>query len=71
MRKERHMIRLNLSIAAALGIIIGTTTTSALAHEDDKLEEIVVSGRWDLRPGLAVSASEGVVGQSELDLRHG
>ncbi len=42
---------------------------TALAHEDEKLEEIVVSGRWDMRLGMSVSASEGIVGQSELDLR--
>ena len=41
----------------------------ALSHEGEELEEIVVKGRWDTRLGLAVSASEGIVGQADLDLR--
>jgi hypothetical protein len=43
--------------------------SEVLAHEGDEIEEIIVEGRWDRPLGLAVSASEGIVGQAELDLR--
>ncbi len=66
-----HMARLTARIhirhLAAL-IILGAASV-AVAHEDEELEEIVVEGRWDARIGMAVSASEGLVGQSELNLR--
>ena len=41
----------------------------AIAHEGDEIDEIVVKWRWDRPFGMAVSASEGVVGQAELDIR--
>ena len=63
------MIRFNTFIAALLIVILGAATAVVSAHENEKLEEIVVNGRWDMRLGMAVSASEGIVGQSELDLR--
>jgi hypothetical protein len=69
MPKDCHQIRASISIAVALFVVIGIVTPGAFAHEGEELEEIVVKGRWDLPLGLAVSASEGVVGQSELDLR--
>lgn len=69
MPKDCQQIRSSTSIVAMLLIVIGAATTSALAHEGEEVEEIVVKGRWDAPLGLAVSASEGVVGQSELDLR--
>jgi hypothetical protein len=56
-------------MTAALAVVIGIATAGAKAHEGEELEEIIVQGRWDVRLGLIVSASEGVVGQSELDLR--
>ncbi len=63
------MRRFSMPLAAALGVATLATTPVALAHEDERLEEIVVEGRWDMRLGMSVSASEGLVGQSELDLR--
>jgi hypothetical protein len=43
----------------------------AAAHErpDQDIEEIVVVGRWTDLAGSAISASEGIVGQEELDIR--
>src|SRR5210317_302293 len=69
MRKELRQIRSRTFITAALAVVIGFATAGARAHEGEELEEIIVQGRWDVRLGLIVSASEGVVGQSELDLR--
>ncbi len=57
------------SIATSLVLILGVAPPFATAHESESVEEIVVKGRWDSRLGLAVSASEGVIGQGELDLR--
>ncbi|MEL7535888.1 MAG: TonB-dependent receptor [Pseudomonadota bacterium] len=51
-----------------LAVFCGVAGT-AVAHDPEKLEEIVVEGRWDQPLGLAVSASEGVVGQAEIDVR--
>lgn len=41
----------------------------AFAHESEEIEEIVVRGRWEKPTGLMTSASHGLVGQAELDLR--
>ena len=43
----------------------------AVAHDgpEQDVEEIVVVGRWTDLGGLAVSASQGIVGQEELDIR--
>ena len=41
----------------------------AIAHEDDKIEEIVVKGRWDKPNGLTISASQGFVSQAEISAR--
>jgi outer membrane receptor protein involved in Fe transport len=56
-------------IATSLALIFGVAPPFAMANEGESVEEIVVKGRWDSRLGLAVSASEGVIGQGELDLR--
>ena len=58
-----------LLVLTTIGASAVAVMPSALAHEGEELEEIVVKGRWDARIGLAVSASEGIVGQAELDLR--
>lgn len=55
------------SILTCLAVLVAAH--AAIAHEGEELEEIVVKGRWDVRLGMAVSASEGIVGQGELDLR--
>ena len=41
------------------------------AHDgpEQDIEEIVVTGRWTDLAGSAISASEGIVGQEELDIR--
>ncbi|MEL6447708.1 MAG: TonB-dependent receptor [Pseudomonadota bacterium] len=41
----------------------------AHSHEEQEIAEIVVEGRWDPLVGMAISASQGVVGQEDLDLR--
>lgn len=50
---------------------LSSVTTSVFAHEipEEDIEEIVVTGRWTDLAGLAISASEGIVGQQELDIR--
>ena len=57
------------SIALAFAMAAMLSPSAVIAHEDEQLEEIVVKGRWDVRLGMAVSASQGIVGQRELDLR--
>ncbi|NNF16850.1 MAG: TonB-dependent receptor [Gammaproteobacteria bacterium] len=39
------------------------------AHEDPPVEEVLVEGRWDDPTGALSSASQGVVGQIEIDAR--
>ncbi len=43
----------------------------AAAHDvpEQDVDEVVVTGRWTDLAGLAISASEGIVGQEELDIR--
>ena len=56
-------VKLHLAIFAAL------CSGGVLAHEGEEIDEIVVKGRWERPLGMAVSASEGIVGQAELDIR--
>ena len=58
-----------LTVAVASILALGFSAGHVLAHEDEELEEIVVEGRWDQQLGLAVSASQGIVGQTEIDAR--
>ncbi len=60
-------IHIPLRSAVAVLTLIGT----AIAHDgpEQDVEEIVVVGRWTELAGLAISASEGIVGQEELDIR--
>ncbi|MDJ0701385.1 MAG: TonB-dependent receptor, partial [Woeseiaceae bacterium] len=51
--------------------ILSCAVSGAGAHEvpDQDAEEIVVTGQWTDLGGLAISASEGIVGQEELNIR--
>ncbi|MEJ2754167.1 MAG: Plug domain-containing protein, partial [Chloroflexota bacterium] len=59
----------SLAVALASALALGFSTSCVLAHEDEELDEIVVEGRWDQQLGLAVSASQGIVGQTEIAAR--
>ncbi len=58
-------------LPAFLLFALSSVTTNVVAHEipEEDIEEIVVVGRWTDLAGLAISASEGIVGQEELDIR--
>lgn len=62
-----------LALAWTLGGVfaLGVTPGTALAHEEneDALEEVVVEGRRQVLVGEARSASEGIVGQEDLEIR--
>jgi hypothetical protein len=64
---SRSRRRFSLRSAVAFLAVFGT----AVAHDgpEQDVEEIVVVGRWTELAGLAISASEGIVGQQELDIR--
>lgn len=49
--------------------LLALLATDALAHEDDEIEEIVVSGRWDRPNGLTISASQGYIAQADFEQR--
>jgi TonB dependent receptor-like, beta-barrel/TonB-dependent Receptor Plug Domain len=57
-----------LCIAPVLSFGISAAASAHDGPEQD-LEEVVVRGRWSDLTGTAVSASEGLVGQRELDIR--
>jgi hypothetical protein len=42
---------------------------TAIGHEGEEVEEIVVNGRWDRQRGLAVSASQGYLSAAEINLQ--
>lgn len=71
MSAEPGYERANRTLAVALASVLalGFSTSNVLAHEDEELEEIVVEGRWDQQLGLSISASQGIVGQTEIDAR--
>ncbi len=54
-----------------LSALLSCAATDIAAHDvpEKDIEEIVVTGRWTDLAGLAISASEGIVGQAELDIR--
>ena len=56
-------------VALAAAISGALLPQSAMAHEENVLEEVVVEGRRQVLVGEARSASEGVVGQMELSIR--
>lgn len=60
---RRAALRFCLILAASLASI------ACPAHEGEEIEEIVVRGRWDKPTGLLTSASQGLIGQAELDVR--
>lgn len=63
-------LRLPLCVAAAALTVMCPPV--ALGHEGEEgaqVEEIVVSGRWDRRRGLAVSASQGYLSAEEINLQ--
>jgi hypothetical protein len=65
-----EFLRLPLCIAAAALTVMCPPV--ALGHEGEEgaqVEEIVVSGRWDRRRGLAVSASQGYLSAEEINLQ--
>ena len=62
--RDRTLVTPTGTMVASLLLV-----SAAFGHEVEVIEEIVVKGRWDTRLGLAVSASEGIVGQAELDFR--
>lgn len=64
MQKTRILHGATMLVAAAT-----LPLSPVQAHEDDELEEIIVVGRWDRPIGLTVSASQGFVGQEDLDTR--
>ncbi|MFK8031322.1 MAG: TonB-dependent receptor [Gammaproteobacteria bacterium] len=51
--------------------VLSLAGSNVMAHEDDEiLEEVIIeAGRWQNPTGAMVSASEGVVGQVEIDSR--
>ena len=52
-----------------LGITLAATI-SVSAHEDEEIDEVVVqAGRWQNLTGALTSASEGIVGQAEIEAR--
>jgi hypothetical protein len=58
--------------AAWLTIVaLSCVASDVAAHggPEQDIEEIVVTGRWTDLAGIAISASEGIVGQEELDIR--
>jgi len=60
----------SLGYASFFSIIIASLLASvAWAHDDSVLEEVLVEGRRQVLVGEARSASEGVVGQMDLELR--
>ena len=63
-------LRRNLGLWLMLVIPLSTATNVA-AHDgpEQDIDEIVVIGRWTDLAGTAISASEGFVGQEELDIR--
>ena len=68
--RPRGIARYN-STAWLLSMVLLCAATNAAAHElpEQDIEEIVVVGRWTDLAGSAISASEGLVGQEELDIR--
>jgi hypothetical protein len=59
-------------LAAWLTIVaLSFVASDVAAHggPEQDIEEIVVTGRWTDLAGIAISASEGIVGQEELDIR--
>jgi outer membrane receptor protein involved in Fe transport len=52
---------LGITLAATIGVS---------AHEDEEIDEVVVqAGRWQNLTGALTSASEGIVGQAEIEAR--
>jgi hypothetical protein len=51
--------------------MLSSTATEVVAQDGPErdIEEIVVVDRWTELTGIAISASEGIVGQEELDIR--
>ena len=56
-------------VARALLLLSFPLAVPALAHEDPPVDEVLVEGRWDNPTGYLSSASQGVVGQAEIDAR--
>jgi hypothetical protein len=52
-------------------VMLSCVAIDVAAHDgpEQDIEEIVVIGRWTDLAGSAISASEGIVGQEELDIR--
>jgi len=63
-------LRRNLALWLTL-VIPFSTASNVAAHDgpEQDIDEIVVTGRWTDLAGTAISASEGFVGQEELDIR--
>jgi outer membrane receptor protein involved in Fe transport len=55
--------------ALAVGGLSAVLGASSFADDVDVTDELVVRGRWDNPVGYSVTASQGVVGAEELDLR--
>ncbi len=61
----------NSVLATVLFVLLSGAPMEVAAHggPEEELEEIVVIGRWTDLAGFAISASEGIIGQQELDIR--
>ncbi len=61
----------NRMCATVLFVVLSGAPMDIAAHEgpEKEIDEIVVVGRWTDLAGLAISASEGIIGQQELDIR--
>lgn len=55
--------------ALASAVVLFAAATQTWAHEDPVLEEVLVEGRLQVLVGEARSASEGVIGKMDLDMR--
>lgn len=66
MKKKYYSVTIGLLVVS---INLSTTTTYAEDNDDTTLETVVVEGRETNLIGSAVSASEGVVGQAEIEQR--
>ena len=57
--------------AGLLFVLLSFVVIDVAAHDgpEQDIEEIVVIGRWTDLAGSAISASQGIVGQEELDIR--
>ncbi|MEJ2273660.1 MAG: TonB-dependent receptor [Woeseiaceae bacterium] len=62
---------MNKSVYPLFALVALVAAPDVHAHEgsEQDIDEIVVVGRWTDLAGTAISASEGIVGQQELDIR--